>query len=369
MPTKLRFIGLDVHKDSIVIGVADSGRGPAEVFGRGPNDFVWLRKALTKLGSPERLRICYEAGSTGFELARRLTAEGFHCQVIAPSLVPQRSGKKQIKTDRRDAANLARFHRSGDLTEVKIPDIQTEAIRDLERARDDAKQAERNARHQLDKFLLRHGRRWSGATKWTNGHHEWIARQAFTEPAQQCVLDDYILAMQAATARVKRLTDEIGRQIQTSPLLPLVTALMALRGVSLLTAVIVAAEIGDFARFGHPSGLMDYLGLVPSEASSGETRRQGAITRAGNKHVRRILVEAAWCYQFAPRPGRDIRRRREAVAPQILALAEKAEKRLCGRYRSLQARGKPTQKVVTAVARELVGFIWAIAQEQRRQAS
>jgi transposase len=369
MATKLRYVGLDVHKDSIVVAVADSGRQPAEVFKKLANDFHLLKKALTKLGPPERLRICYEAGPTGFDLARRLTEAGYHCEVIAPSLVPQHSGKKRIKTDRRDARNLAQFYRSGSLTPICIPERQTEAMRDLERARDDAKHAERAAKHQLDKFLLRHGRNYTDGKKWTKRHWEWIARQAFPEGAQQYVLEDYVAAVKAATQRVQQLTDEIGRQVETWTLLPLVQALTALRGFQQLSAVIVAAEIGDFARFAHPSSLMDFVGLVPSESSSGEKRWQGRITGAGNGHVRRILVEAAWAYQFAPRPGREIRQRREAVAPQFKVIAEKAEQRLCRRFRALRARGKPSQKVVTAIARELAGFVWAIAQEQRRLAS
>lgn len=369
MATKLRYVGLDVHKESIVIAVADTGRLPAQQVGRIPNDYRMLRRELQRLGPPERLRVCYEAGPTGYELARKLTEQGYHCQVVAPSLVPKKAGKKRIKTDRRDACNLARFHRSGDLTEVQVPELRTEAIRDLERARDDAKKAERAARHQLDKFLLRHGRRWSDGSKWSLRYWAWVKQQPFAEPAQQRVLEDYIRAAEKATERVRELTDEIPRQIEDWALLPLVQTLTALRGVQLLSAVILAAEIGDFARFPHPSGLMDYVGLVPSESTSGDQRHQGRITGAGNAHVRRILVESAWAYQHPPRPGRDILKRREAVDPAIRAIAEKAEVRLCNRFRRLSRRGKVSQKVVTAVARELVGFVWAIAQQQRQLAN
>lgn len=368
MATKLRYVGLDVHKDSIVIAVADSGREAAQQLGRIANDFHMLRKELERLGPAERLRICYEGGPTGYELARKLTQHGYHCQVIAPSLVPKHSGKKRIKTDRRDACNLARFHRSGDLTEVQVPELRTEAIRDLERARDDAKKAERAARQQLDKFLLRHGRRWSDGNKWTLRHWAWVKQQQFAESAQQQVLEDYIRTAEKGTERVRELTDEIPRQIEDWALLPLVQSLTALRGVQTLSAVILAAEIGDFARFPHPSGLMDFVGLVPSESTSGDQKRQGRITSAGNAHVRRILVESAWAYQHPPRPGRDIIKRREAVEPSIRDIAEKAERRLCGRFSRLTKRGKVSQKVVTAVARELVGFVWAIAQEQRQLA-
>jgi transposase len=294
-------------------------------------------------------------------LARRLNAAGIFCMVVAPSMIPVRPGER-IKTDRRDARRLAELHRAGQLVEVKIPEVETEAMRDLERARDDAKNAERAARHQLDKFLLRQGRSWS-ENKWTRLHWAWIERQEFPVEALRRVLSDYIRAVREATARVERLEKDIEEMVESWALAPLVRAFQALRGVGLLTAVILAAEIGDYARFGTPRELMSYLGLVPSESSSGQRRRQGRITRTGNGHVRRILIEASWNYRFRPRPSRAIRKRRESQPAEVVAIAEKAERRLSRRFQHLTQKGKVSQKVATAVARELAGFVWAIARE------
>ena len=360
----VRYIGLDVHKNSITVAVADTGRGAAEVLDTVGNDWLGLLDVLNRLGPARRLRLCYEAGPTGFDLARRLTDAGYHCVVVAPSLVPVQQGRR-VKTDRRDACKLARFLRSGDLVEVTIPERQTEAMRDLERARNDAKNAERAARHQLDKFLLRQHRIWPGKSKWTVRHWAWVRQQEFAEPAQRRVRDDYILAVEQATARVERLTTDIAELVETWALGPVVKALMALRGVQLVTAVILTAEIGDFRRFANPRDLMGYLGVVPSVEASGESCRRGRITRTGNQHARRILIEAAWNYRFGPRETKAIAARRQHVSPEVRSIARRAEQRLCGRYRRLVARGKPTQKVVTALARELAGFVWAIAQEKQ----
>ena len=284
--------------------------------------------------------------------------------VVAPSLIP-RPGSRRIKTDRRDAIRLAHFLRSGDLVEVTVPEAQTEAMRDLERAREDAKQAERTARQQLDKFLLRQGRRWSDATKWTVKHWRWIRQQEFPEEAARRVCCDYILTVEQAMQRVERLTQDIAELVERWALGPLVRGLQALRGVDLVTAVVLAAEIGDFKRFRTARQLMAYLGLVPSEQSSGTTRRQGGITRTGNRHARWMLIEASWNYRFGPRPSQRIRARRKGVSSEVRAIAERAEQRLHRRFRRLIDRGKGSQKAVTAVARELAGFVWAIAQEEK----
>ena len=315
-------------------------------------------------GPKARLRICYEAGPTGYGLARRLNEQGFCCSVVAPSLVPVQSGRR-IKTDRRDAVKLAHFLRSGDLVEVTIPEAQTEAMRDLERAREDAKQSERAARHQLDKFLLRHARRWSGGSKWGLKHWSWIKQQEFPPEALRRVRDDYITTVEQAALRVERLTKDIGELVEQWALGPLVKGMQALRGVDLVTAAVLTAEIGDFKRFHTPRHLMAYLGLVPSEHSSGATRRQGSITRTGNRHARWILVEAAWSYRFCPRSSKRINARRRLVTASVRAIAERAEQRLHRRFRKLIDRGKSSQKAVIAVARELVGFVWAIAQEEK----
>jgi len=368
MKTSLRYLGLDVHQASITLAVADAGRGPAEVLATIPNDYQKLLQLLDKLGPKERLRLCYEAGPTGYGLARRLNELGYCCEVISPSLVPVQRGRR-VKTDRRDARKLAHFLRSGDLTAVAIPEAQTEAMRDLERSRDDAKRAERVARQQLDKFMLRHGRIWSGVTKWTQTHLAWLREQEFAEPLLRHVRDDYLLALDQATARVERLTKDIENFVEQWAAKDLVLAFEALRGVQVVSAVVLAAEIGDFARFAEPAKLMSFIGLVPSESSSGGSRRQGSITRTGNGHVRRILVEAAWHYRIRPRGSKAIEARRRRVSPEVRAIAEKAEQRLSRRFERLIRRGKKSQQAVTAVARELLGFVWAIAREQARQAA
>jgi transposase len=361
---KLVYIGLDVHRDTIVIAVARSGREPAMQLATIAHDGIALIKRLDDLGPRNRLRVCYEAGPTGYGLSRRLNESGICCVVVAPSLVPVQQGCR-IKTDRRDAAKLAHFLRSGDLVEVSVPAAQNEAMRDLERAREVAVQAQRAARHQLSKFLLRHGRVWSGTSRWTIAHWRWIQQQEFSEEALRRVRDDYLVAVEQATARIDRLTRDIEELVERWALGPLVKALQALRGVQLVTAAVLAAEIGDFARFRNPRQLMAYLGLVPSEHSSGSSRRQGRITRAGNRHARWILIEAAWNYRFGPRPSRTIAARRRQVAQGVRMIAEKAEERLHRRFTRLTRRGKKSQAVVTAVARELVGFVWAIAREEK----
>lgn len=361
-PTTTRYVGLDVHKSSIVIAVADGEGGPATILATIPNDFASLAKALHRLGPTERLSCCYEAGPTGYGLYRQLKAAGFRCCVIAPSLVPVQSGNR-VKTDRRDAAKLAHFLRSGDLTTVHVPDEATEALRDLERAREDAKRAEQVARHQLAKFLLRHGRRYEGKLNWNTAHLAWIGKQQFAPPSQQQVLTDYLVAVEQATERVRRLTAALTEQAAAWRLFPLVQALQALRGIELVSAVTIVAEVEDFARFAQAKDLMAYVGLVPSEHSSGASRRQGRVTRTGNGRVRRILVEAAWCYRFRPRLSKTIGKRNELVAPGVRKIAWKAQQRLHGRLLRLTQRGKAKQQAVTAVARELAGFIWAIARE------
>jgi transposase len=358
----LRYVGLDVHKESVVIAVADGGRGEPAVLATIPNDTRQLVKRLGKLGPVGTLRCCYEAGPTGFGLYRELAAHGIACDVVAPGLVPVQTGTR-IKTDRRDAVRLARFHRSGDLTAIYVPDEATEAMRDLERARDDAKKAERVTRHQLGKFLLRHGRLYPGKTAWTKSHLAWIQTQQFTEAAQQRVLVDYVHAVEEATARVERLTKDLGELCERWSQAPLVKALQALRGVKLVTAAIIAAELGDLRRFARPPQLMAFLGLVPSEHSSGDDKHRGRITRTGNGHVRRVLTEAAWAYRYRPARSSEMQARSQGVALGVQRIAWKAQHRLHGRYLKLMGRGKNKQQTVTAIARELAGFIWAIGRE------
>jgi transposase len=365
MEKSVVYVGMDVHKDSIVIAVAREGREPAETWKTIPYDGVRLRKDLKMLVKRgEVLKVCYEAGPTGFGLCRRLREAGIDCVVVAPSLVPGKPGDR-IKTDPRDARKLAQFLRSGDLTEVHIPDEAVEAIRDLERARDGAKRAERVVRHQLSKFLLRQDRHWDG-TAWTAKHREWIRAQRFDYPAQQLVLADYLKAVEDAAERVAYLTSALEALVKDTVLAPLAKALQAFRGVSMVSAVTIAAEVGgDLRRFATARQFMSYVGLVPSESSTGKRRRQGPITRCGNGHLRRILVEAAWHYRHLPQMSVELRRRNQGVAEGVRRIAWKAQKRLNKRLYHLLKAGKSSQQAVTAMARELAGFIWAVAQEER----
>ncbi|HEX2672934.1 MAG TPA: IS110 family transposase [Polyangiaceae bacterium] len=365
---EIRFIGLDVHKESISIAVAEGDGSSPETVATIPNDLAVVLKRLRALSRGRPVRCCYEAGPTGFGLCRALRAAGIECMVVAPSLVPRQTSDR-IKTDRRDAAKLARFLRSGDLTEVQIPDVETEAMRDLERARDDAKNAERAARHQLIKFLLRHDRKYSGKTAWTGMHLAWIRGQRFEHEAQNRVVVDYLHAVEQATARVEQLTKDIAELVEHWSLKPMVKALQGLRGIQLISAVVLAAEIGDFRRFQTARAFMAYLGLVPTEHSSGERRQRGRITKSGNRHARRILVESAWSYRFRPAMSPQIRARNDGLPPDVRATAWKAQQRLSARYRKLVGRGKTKQQTVTALARELAGFVWHIARQQQPQAA
>jgi transposase len=364
MKDTISYIGLDVHKDSIAIAVAEEGGGDPEILATIPNELNIFLKHLRKLGASKSLRCCYEAGPTGYSLYRELSRRGISCVVVAPSLVPVQAGNR-VKTDPRDARKLARFLRSGDLTTVHVPEEATEAMRDLERAREDAKKAEQVARHQLQKFLLRHGRRYDGGCSWTRKHLDWIKSQAFEEEAQRRVLVDYLHTLEEAGSRVERLGQDIGELVATWKEAPLVKALQGLRGVSLVASVIIVAELGDMRRFEHPRQLMGYLGLVPSEHSSGESTKRGRITKTGNAHARRMLVESAWSYRFPPQMSAALRRRNEGLAPGVREIAWKAQLRLHKRYTRLLGRGKNKQRTITAVARELAGFIWAISREQK----
>jgi transposase len=362
MSTKLRYVGLDVHKESITIAVADEGRDSANVWKVIPYDLARLVKAMGLLATEAELLICYEAGPTGYGVQRALEKAGYACQVVAPSLIPAQSGNR-VKTDRRDAAKLAHFLRSGDLTVITIPSHEREALRDLERSRDDAKRAERVARQQLSKFLLRHDLRYSEGRNWTKKHLTWVRRLRLEDEVTQTVLDDYFKAVQDATERVEQLTSILGEKILASSLEPLFRALMVLRGVATVTSAVIAAEIGDFRRFRTANQFMAYVGLTPAEDSSGERVRRGAITKCGNRHVRHLLVEAAQHYRRRPALSQELRKRSVDQPEPIRKIGWEAQKRLHKRLRTLTARGKPGNKAITAVARELAGFVWAIGRE------
>jgi transposase len=283
--------------------------------------------------------------------------------VVAPSLVPSKAGDR-VKTDRRDCEKLSRLDRAGELTPVWVPDQEQEAMRDLTRAREDMKGLERITKQRLNAFLLRYSRIYqSGKSRWTQAHFRWLEGLKFELAVQQIVFQEYVDAVKQAEARVAGLVKEMEKALQSWNLAPVVEALMALRGVKLITAMTIMAELGDITRFDSPRQLMSFLGLVPSETSSGLTRRRGGITKTGNGHVRRVLVESAWCYRFPARKTAHLQRRAEKCSAAVQAIAWKAQKRLCGRYTHLLNRGKLKVQVCTAIARELVGFIWAIACE------
>ena len=359
---KVRFIGLDVHKDTIAIAVADEGRSAAHFVTTVSSDFESLVKQLKRLSKGGALKLCYEAGPTGFDLCRKLKEAGYDCQVIAPSLMPTKPGDR-IKTDRRDAQKLATCLRAGDLTEVYVPDSHVEALRDLERCRTAARKAQTSARHQLGKFLLRQGFQWE-RSNWTKAHMTWIRALKFEHESHRCVVREYLTALEEAVDRVERLTKDIERLIETSTLAPLITAMQSLRGVGMITSVVIAAEIGDLRRFSSAGAFMSYLGLVPSENSTGSRKQRGSITKTGNKHVRSILVESAWHYMKPHRVSGAVKRRREKVSPEVLQIARKAEYRLQRKFQTLLLRRKPSQVAAVAVARELAGFLWAIGQEE-----
>lgn len=360
----IKYVGMDVHKDTIAISIADDGRqGDIRHYGTIPNSINALDKFLRKqISQGANLRCIYEAGPTGFGLYHYLISNGVDCIVTAPSMIPKKSGEK-IKNDRRDAQNLARLHRAGELKAIYVPEPEDEAMRDLIRGRDDARHAARKAKQRLLSYLLKHGYTYSGKSNWCRAHYNWLSDIKMVHPAQQITLQEYINAVEETNERVSRLTREITKLVKEWRLEPVVSAIQALRGVSLLTAATVIAEIGPLARFAKPTELMAYLGLVPSEHSSGPSIKRGGITKAGNGYARRALVEASWSYRFPARVSRHLRKRSHELPKQVREIAWKAQLRLCERYTRLRAKGKPTQVITTAIARELIAFIWAISNE------
>ena len=363
MGKRVLYVGLDVHKMSVDVAIAEPGAdGEIRYYGRIGGDLEALDKVTRKLiAKGAELRFAYEAGPCGYQVYRHLTAQGYSCLVAAPALTPRRPGDR-LKNDRRDALALARLLRAGELTPIKVPEADDEAMRDLIRARQDAISVERRAKQRTAALLLRHGRRYPGKTTWGRGHWRWLEQQVMEHPAQQIVLQEYLDAVREASTRVLRLTGQIRELVQPWRRVPLVAAYQALRGVSLIVAATVVAEVGDLSRFHNPKELMAYLGLVPSEHSSGASVRRGHITKTGNGHARRVLVEAAWAYRWRARLTRPLLQRQEGLPENIRQLAWKAQLRLCARYRRLLARGKAKQTIVTAIARELAAFIWAIGR-------
>jgi transposase len=359
-------LGLDAHKDSITIARADPGREPARVVGKVAHDVSKLLKVLAKIGPPEQLHLVYEAGPTGFGLQRRLSELGYCCDVIAPSKTPRKPGER-VKTDGRDAIGLSQCSRAGELHPVWVPDAADEAIRDLSRVREDAVKACTQARQQLGSFLLRRDLRYPGETAWTKTYFAWLATLKLDADAAQVALTEYLLAVQAAIARVQRLDKALADSVVGWRLEPVVAALQALRGVARVTAIGLAAEIGDLTRFAHPRQLMAYLGLVPSEHSSGQRVRRGSITKTGNAHARRLLTEAAWSYRHRARIGRDALQRQDQLSQPVREMAWKAQLRLTKRFANLNSRGLQPNKACVAVARELAGFVWAVGMQALRE--
>ena len=360
----VKFIGMDVHKKSISIAIAEQGhRGPARIYGAINNDLDSIDKFCRKmLSTTNRLKFVYEAGSCGYVLYRHLTDRGFECMVAAPSLIPKKSGER-IKNDNRDAKKLACLHRAGELTAVYVPDCEDEAMRDLSRAREDAVIASRKAKQRLKAFLLRHQILYAGKASWSKAYFRWLSDIAMPHPAQQIALQEYIDAVHESMNRIDRLTDQIRQLVSGWRLAPVAAALQSVRGVSLIVAVTILAEIGDLSRFESPDQLMAYLGLVPSIYSTGGHTKRGGITKTGNKHARKALIEASWAYRMKPRVSGVLLKRQKDVPDHIRQISWKAQLRLCGRFRHMSAKGKPGQVVVTAIARELSGFLWAIANQ------
>jgi transposase len=361
MKRKVRFLGLDVHAETIAVAIAEPD-GEVRSLGTIANRAESIRKLVKKLGPVEELKVCYEAGPTGYVLYWQLAELGVACEVIAPTLMPMKAGDR-VKTDRRDAERLVRSYRSGDLTPVWVPNEGSEALRDLVRAREAAKQDQLRARHRLSKFLLRTGQRPAAGVKaWTQAYLTWVKQLHFTQAARESTLLDYLHEVEHMAERVKRLEQAIADAVQlASPQMQeVVRGLQALRGIAQISAVTIVAELGELSRFASARQLMGYSGAVPSEDSSGQRTRRGSITKTGNAHLRRIAIEAAWSYRFRPGVGPALRKRQEGVPEEIKEIAWKAQHRLHKRYTRLAAAGKDQRKIITAVGRELLGFIWAI---------
>jgi transposase len=369
--SKVRFVGMDVHAETIAVAVAEAG-GEVRSYGTIANRPEPVRKLIRKIGDGAKLKCCYEAGPTGYVLYWQLTQLGVDCEVIAPSLIPTKAGDR-VKTDRRDAERLARCYRAGELTAVWVPDEAHEALRDLVRAREAAKQDQLRHRHQLGKFLLRHGKRPADAgPAWSAKYLNWIkVHVRFDQPALEATLADYLHEVEHAAERILRLEQCIEEAVaQAAPQVrAVIEALQALRGVGHITAATVVAEVGGLTRFESPRQLMGYCGLAPREYSSGNRTYRGAIAKTGNAHLRRVLVESAWAYRHRPAVnGRLLKRQRSLpLSDAAKQIAWRAQQRLHKRYAALMARGKHKHQVVTALARELLGFVWAIAVHTEAQ--
>jgi transposase len=358
MEKVISYVGLDVHSVRIVLSEL---RGDASdpVLREIPNDPKVVRKTLRRLASEAEVRCCYEAGPCGYELYRQLTEMGIACEVIAPALIPVKAGDR-VKTDRRDATKLARLYRAGELTSVRVPTSDQEAVRDLVRAREHVRKDLVAARHRLSKFLVRHGRLFRDGKKWTDRFWRWLRLQAFEREGERLTFEHYVLQVEYLVDRRAFLEREIVRIAATEPYAAAVAKLSCLRGIATVSAMVILAELHNLRRFRSPRELMAFVGLVPSERSSGGKERRGGITKTGNSHVRRILVEAAWSYRHPPSYGPRARAALQRQPAQVAEYARKSQLRLHRRYRRLTGHGKRSQVAVTAVARELCGFVWGL---------
>jgi len=357
------FVGVDTAKKKHAVAIADAGRdGEIRYLGEIDSSPETVARVIRKLADRyETLHVCYEAGPTGYGLFRDIRALGQDCIVVAPSLIPKKPGER-VKTNRRDAVTLARLLRAGELTSVWVPDAVHEAVRDLVRAREAAAEDFRKKRQQLLSFLLRHGRIFMGHKHWTQAHRRWLAGQKFERPAQQIVFQDAIDAIEDATTRAQRLEEQLALIVPSWSMAPVVAAYQAMRGVSFVVAVTFAAEIGDVRRFDNARQVTAFVGLVPSERSTGESVRRGGLTLAGNRRARRALIEAAWTYRYPARVSKVLQTRIEGLPKAVREIAWKAQIRLCARYRKLIAHGKKKPVAVAAIAREIAAFLWAIAR-------
>ncbi len=360
------FIGLDTHKEFNEVAYIEDHRGAQPVhFGRAPSSKIAVKKLVRHFESkyPDAtLHFVYEAGPCGYWIYRLITSLGHCCYVVAPSLTPKKPGER-VKTDKRDAIKLVKLLKSEDLTPIYVPEPEDEAVRDLSRAREVAMKDLKDAKYQLKALLLRNNINYAGTANWSLKHLRWLTELVLSHPAQQLVLQEFIQTISERMARLERLDNELTHHVHQWRYYPVVKAIQAMRGVRLLVAAGVIAELGDLSRFDHPRKLMSYLGLVPSEHSSGGKRHIGAITKCGNGRARRLLIEGAHTYRYAANISTDMQKRQEGLPKQIIDIAWKAQLRLCKRYKKLISKGKHYNLVVTAIAREMIAYIWAIAKE------